>query len=331
MPKIIKRLISIVIPVFNEVENLSPFLTALNTVTHSHKDNYDFEFVFTDNHSTDGTFELLAELAKSESRIRVIRFSRNFGYQKSILTGYLNTRGDAAIQLDVDLQDPPALISDFLKLWEEGYSVVYGIRENRQEGVLINSTRKIFYKIISCLSESDVPRDAGDFRLIDRRIIDLLGKIRDQNPYIRGKIAGMGFKQIGIPYDRNSRAAGHSKFSLGQYFKLAIDGIVSQSIVPLRIASYTGIFVAFVMVVAIGILIMTHWIFGAEWPRGFALMTLLILFGISLNALFLGIIGEYIARIYRQSIAEPLTILEKTFPENLEVIATDWNTRDQKK
>ena len=310
-----KKLLSFVVPVFNEQDNIDPFLDALNAVMTDLSKKYDFEILFTDNHSTDDTFEKLEARAKKDKRIRVIRFSKNFGYQRSILTAYANARGTAAIQLDCDLQDPPSLIAEFIRLWEEGNSVVYGIRRSRQEGWLINAARGAFYRLIDWLSDIDLPHHAGDFRLVDRQVLDLVVASEDRNPYLRGMIARYGFRQIGVPYDRAPRQKGTSKFSFGQYFSMAFDGIVSQSVVPLRLATYTGLVIAAIMLVAILVYSIGHALFGATWPPGFATTTVLIMFGISINALFLGIIGEYVARIYQQSVKNPITIIDQTIPE----------------
>ena len=309
-----KKLLSFVVPVFNEQENIGPFLDSLSAVIADLANRYDFEILFTDNHSTDDTFEKLEARAKKDNRIRVIRFSRNFGYQRSILTAYANARGTAVIQLDCDLQDPPSLIAEFIRLWEEGNAVVYGIRRSRQEGWLINATRGAFYRLIDWLSDIDLPHHAGDFRLVDRQVLDLVVASEDRNPYLRGMIARYGFRQIGVPYDRAPRQKGTSKFSFGQYFSMAFDGIVSQSVVPLRLATYTGLVIAAIMLVAILVYSIGHTLFGATWPPGFATTTVLIMFGISINALFLGIIGEYVARIYQQSVKNPITIIDQTIP-----------------
>ena len=308
-----RKLISIVIPVFNEgevitqcYETLAPILDRLNT--------YDFEIVFTDNHSTDNTFLLLSALAQKDSRVRVYRFSRNFGYQRSILTGYHKARGAAAIQLDCDLQDPPEIIEDFLKKWEEGYSVVYGVRRSRQEGWLINKMRQIFYALIDKISDINIPKDAGDFRLIDRKVLDILQNFSHVMPYIRGTIAQVGFDQIGIPYDRAPRAGGTSKFSFFGYCAIALDGIVSQSILPLRLAIFFGIAAAVLALAGIIFALFGHILFGSGWPQGYASLVTILLFSLAFQSLFLGILGEYVARIYKSSMDEPLTIIERELP-----------------
>jgi dolichol-phosphate mannosyltransferase len=275
------------------------------------RDRYDFELLFTDNHSTDRTFEILTDLARRDPRVRAIRFSRNFGFQRSIFTAYSNARGDAAVQIDSDLQDPPSLILEFLAKWEAGYQVVYGIRATRREHWWMNVTRKVFYRLIDSLSEDPLPHDAGDFRLVDRRVLNELLKFEDYHPYLRGTIATLGFEQIGISYSRAERQRGESKFSFGQLLGLALDGILNHSVVPLRIATYLGLLISVVTFLGTVGFAVGRIVFGKAWPPGFALITILILGSLSLNALFLGVIGEYLGRIYRQVKRRPLTIVER--------------------
>ncbi|MEC0227955.1 glycosyltransferase family 2 protein [Paenibacillus alba] len=307
-----KVLISFIVPVFNEEENIERLYSELLKLTNRLEAHYDYEVIFTDNHSTDQTEAMLTQLARTDKKVKVIRFSKNFGYQKSILTGYLNASGDLAVQIDCDLQDPLELVPVFLQHWKEGYQVVYGIRRSRKESWSINIIRKAFYYLIDKLSDETIPRDAGDFRLVDRKILNQLRKIKDEQPYLRGSIAAMGFNQIGVSYDRDERLKGESKFSFGQLVGLAFDGILNHSLVPLRFASYVGLFVSIMTFMSlIGYLIGK--VLGADWPAGFATMTILILLSLSLNALFLGIIGEYLGRIYQQVKQKPLTIIEKQF------------------
>jgi glycosyltransferase involved in cell wall biosynthesis len=308
-----KKVISIIVPVFNEDRNIVPIYKALLPIIESYEKKYTFEILFTDNHSSDDTIKIILSLCKLDSRIKFIRFSRNFGYQKSILTGYLNASGDAAIQIDCDLQDPPNLISDFLEAWEKGYLVVYGIRKTRNENFIIKSIRRLFYRIINFLSEDDLPLDAGDFRLIDRKIIEILGKIDDAQPYLRGAISAMGYKQLGIPYHRQAREQGKSNFKFRDLFGLAFDGILNHSIVPLRMASIFGLVISLTTIVLIIIYSLGKVYFDLNWPSGFTTLVVISLFGISLNALFLGIIGEYLGRIYRQIKKRPLVNIEKAY------------------
>lgn len=306
-----RKLISICVPVYNEEDNIRPFYARLRSVIDPLADRYDFEIVVTDNHSEDRTFEELIAIGEIDNRLRVIRFSRNFGFQRSILSNYQNCRGDAAIQLDVDLQDPPEIVPEFLRLWEEGYKVVYGVRRARpNENWLLQATRKLFYRLIDFLSEDSLPHDAGDFRLIDRCIIQELRSVSDQKPYLRGMIAAMGFRQTGIVYDRAERQRGVSKFNLARLVGLALDGILNHSVIPLRIATILGVVMSAVASIVALFFVFDRLFFSTSWPAGFAGVYLLVLFSIGMNALLLGIIGEYIGSIYKNVKRQPLIIVE---------------------
>jgi glycosyltransferase involved in cell wall biosynthesis len=306
-----KQLISVCVPVLNEAQNIEPLYRALLTIMDQISARYDFELLFTDNHSTDGTFEIIERLAATDDRVRGLRFSRNFGFQRSIFTAYMNAAGDAAVQIDCDLQDPPSLILEFIRKWEDGYHVVYGVRSSRKESWWMASTRRLFYRIIDSLSEDDLPLDAGDFRLVDRCILNELQRFDDYQPYLRGTIAALGFEQVGIPYQRAERERGRSKFSFKQLVGLALDGILNHSVVPLRIATYLGLAISSATLLAIFGYLVGRLFLGKNWPPGFATIIVLILGSLSLNALFLGIIGEYLGRIYRQVKRRPLTVVER--------------------
>lgn len=306
-----RKLLSICVPVYNEEENVRPFYERVSAVMRELGGRYDHEILFTDNHSEDSTFEKLKELSDEDPRVRVIRFSRNFGFQRSIFTNYANCRGDAAIQLDVDLQDPPELIPEFVALWEQGYKVVYGIRRARpNESRWLHTSRKIFYRLVDYLSEDRLPHDAGDFRLIDRSLIDELKNVGDQQPYLRGLIATMGFRQTGVVYDRAARERGSSKFNLSGLIGLALDGILHHSVVPLRLATVFGLVMSLLSLLGGVYYLLGKAFFREDWPLGLASTSVLILFSIGMNALLLGIIGEYIGRIYKNVKTMPLTIVE---------------------
>ena len=211
-------------------------------------------------------------------------------------------------------QDPPSLLPEFVRHWESGFRVVYGVRRSRREGVVITLMRRVFYRLIDALSETPLPVDAGDFRLVDRVVIDELAKMEDFHPYLRGAIAAMGFRQTGIVYDRAERMRGESKFDLSALVRLAVDGILNRSVVPLRIATFTGLAVSLVTFLGMCGYTVGKLVFGQEWPAGFATVTVVTLMSLSLNALFLGIIGEYLGRIYQQVKKRPITIIETRLP-----------------
>lgn len=308
--KLRRKLITVSVPVLNEAENLDALLTRLDGLDKSELD-YDFEFLFTDNASSDKTFEILAERAKTDSRIRVLRFSRNFGFQISILMNYLNARGDAAVQIDADLQDPPEMISEFLRSWEEGYKVVYGVRKRLPELFIKAWSRKAYYRLVRHLSETDIPVDAGDFRLIDRAIIEELRSIKEQTPYLRGVIANMGYAQMGIPYDRVARSAGKSKFNLASLVSLGLDGITSQSTRPLRIVTLFGVGICILAFAAVAFYLAVFAINPSKLPDGFTTLTLIGLTSLGLNALFVGLVGEYVGRIFNNTRGLPLALVEQ--------------------
>ena len=305
-------LISVVIPVYNEEANVASAHAAVTNVFAAHAPRYDFEIVFTDNHSSDSTFERIVEIAKSDSRVRAVRFARNFGFQRSVMTGYRLARGDAAIQLDCDLQDPPAIFPQFLALWEQGHDVVVGIRRFRDENKLLQLGRKFYYRLLRKISGDNLMLDSGDFRLVDRSILDQLRQIDDASPYTRGLTSLLASNQTGVPYDRAVREKGQSKFPLIKLVGLAIDGFVAHSTAPLRMATVAGLLIALMTSLASVFYIFGRLFFGLEWPEGFATTTILILFGISLNAVFLGVIGEYVGRIYEQVRMRPTTVIERS-------------------
>lgn len=304
-------LISISIPVFNESGNIAALYDRLVALAERMADKCDLEFVFTDNHSDDDTWALLSALAATDPRVRALRFSRNFGFQNSILANYLHTRGDAVMQIDADLQDPPELLEQFFALWQQGYHVVYGIRRKRPESWLLNLIRKCGYWVIDKVSEHPIPRDVGDFRLIDRAVVRSISKSRTVSPYLRGMIAGLGFNQTGIAYDRDARTVGESKFNVSRLMRLGLTAVFNHSTVPLRMASFLGLLILLVSMVG-ALYYVSLRLLRPDLPPGFVSIQLIVLFGIGLNAFLLGIIGEYILRIYRILRADPIAIVEQT-------------------
>lgn len=303
-----KKLISIAIPIKNEFSNLQVLIEALSQLADSHPE-YNFEFVFTDNHSDDSSWEKLKELSLVDLRIRGVRFSKDFGFQNSILENYRICKGDAVIQLDADLQDPPEFIDLFLANWERGYHVVYGIRRRPEEAVLLRKFRDFGYFAINLLSESRIPKGAGDFRLLDRKVITALLKQHQSKPYLRGMIAEMGFDQLGLVYERKSRKFGESKFPARKLLSLGLNGIINHSTFPLRLATYAGGALLVLSAIA-SIYSIASYFMSDNLPRGFTSVQLVQFLTIGINSFFLGIIGEYVLRIYRIVRNEPLVIVE---------------------
>ena len=309
--------VSVLVPAYNEEMNVERAYRAI-TDTFARLPDYDYEIIVTDNHSTDRTFALLKEIAAKDQRLKVIRFSRNYGYQRSLLQAYKAATGDVSVQIDCDLQDPPELIPDMLEKWKEGHQVVYGIRRSLADGPVTAALRRMFYWFISKISDDDLPLNAGEFRLCDRVILDELKACDDVSPYIRGLISAMGYSQVGFLYDRQDRIAGESKFPLKAMISLAVDGVLNHSLLPLRIASMTGIVVgALTFLIAVGY-ILGRLVFGQDWPAGFATTTILLLMSIAINAMFMGIIGEYLGRIFLQAKQrpDPLVQARLNFPKD---------------
>jgi polyisoprenyl-phosphate glycosyltransferase len=304
-------LISLSVPVLNEADNLDALYNRFTKLAERMADRCRLEFVFTDNHSDDGTWERLTELAGRDQRVRAMRFSKNFGFQRSILANYMHTRGKAVLQIDADLQDPPEMLEQFFDLWRQGYHVVYGIRHKRREGKFMHVFRKLGYWVIDKISEHPVPRDAGDFRLVDRKVIEAVKKYRTSSPYLRGTIAGLGFRQTGVPYERSARIAGESKIRFFPLLSLGITAVFNHSVIPLRIASLAG-----VLILGVSVLGTLYYLFVKilypDLPRGFVSIQILILFGIGFQSLLLGVVGEYLLRIYLILRSEPVAIIEQS-------------------
>jgi len=297
-------LISISIPILNEEENLPLLIKTLQALADNERQNYQFEFIFTDNASSDNSWEYLHKESEKETRIRAFRFSKNIGYQNSILFNYAQTRGQAVVQLDADLQDPPNLIHGFIREWENGAKIVTGIRLERKERYFLKKFRNFGYWFIDRVSEHHIRRDAGDFRLLDREIIDQLTAIKTPNPYLRGIISGMSYPEVLVPYARNRRIAGTSKFGIIDLVKLGITGVVNHSKLPFKVINFIG-FTSIILSFIGAVYILIIKFVQPDLPRGFTSIYLLLVFGIGLNALMLSIIGSYIRKLYLMLNGEP--------------------------
>jgi polyisoprenyl-phosphate glycosyltransferase len=288
--------VSVIIPFYNEQENIPKIYAELNAVTKIGS-NYEFEILFMDNHSVDGSPDVVRQIQTQDPRVKYFRQSRNFGYQINIFSGYLNCTGDAAVQLDADGEDDPKHIIEFIKKWEDGYDVVYGIRVKRAEPFYITLQRKIFYRLLRSISEFEMPVDAGDFRLIDRRVIEALKGFKEANPYIRGLLSYAGFNQIGIPYERRPRYSGKSKFSWFQAYGMAWNAITAFSKKPLTIIYWLGISLCILSFV-LSIIYLWARLTNRIPVEGLTSIILFQLFFSGINLLCLGILSSYIGRIF---------------------------------
>ncbi len=316
-----KTLVSIVVPAFNEEGNVVRCYESIVAVFRQLPE-YDYEIIITDNHSTDRTFLLLEDLAAKDPALKVIRFSRNYGYQRSLLTAYQAASGACAIQLDCDLQDPPELIPEMLQIWRMGHQVVYGIRRSLKDGIVVASLRRLYYRLIATISDDDLPVNVGEFRLVDRCILVELQKVTDTSPYLRGLISTMGFSQMGLEYDRMGRTEGESKFPLKSMISLALDGVLNHSLLPLRLASIAGMFIGLLSLVLTSVYLLGRLVFGQAWPAGFATTTILLLMSIAINAIFMGILGEYVGRLFLHAKTEIKPIVERrlNFPQVISLV-----------
>jgi polyisoprenyl-phosphate glycosyltransferase len=306
---------SLVIPIYNEESTIPALYQRVSTVM----DRLDgsAELILVNDGSTDRTLELLRTLHDRDDRVIYLSLARNFGHQIAVTAGLNYVRGQAIIVLDADLQDPPELIPDLVSLWRQGYHVVYAHRTKRlQEGWFKRLCAYIFYRILRQLANVDIPTDTGDFCLMDRQVVDLLNRMPERDRYLRGLRAWVGFKQIALHFERDSRYAGTAKYTLIKSFALAINGIISFSIIPLRLSTYLGLFSA---VVAIGMaLLVLYWrMFTPNSTlTGFATIAIAIFFLGAVQLISIGILGEYIGRIYEEVKKRPLYTLAEISRRN---------------
>jgi dolichol-phosphate mannosyltransferase len=303
-----QHLISVCIPVLNEKDNIHIVCKSIVDVFGEVSEFYTFEIILTDNNSTDGTWEEILRVQKLFPQIRAYRFRKNVGFQQSILFNLKHAKGSAAIQIDADLQDPPYLFLDFLSYWREGYKIVYGKRIERAESLLKQKFRKFGYKIIKVMSNNEIPESAGDFRLIDREIIEILKTVRAPDPYLRGFIASLGYEAKGVPYNRDSRKFGSSKFSLYKIVRLGLSGLFNHSAFPAKFSGLVSI-LALSGTLLLLIYVFLSKILGSPVPSGWAFLSILVLLGIGINSFLLWIISYYIFMLYKIALGEPKILL----------------------
>lgn len=298
---------SFVIPVFNERETLEELYERLAPVL----DGLDgpAEVILVDDGSTDGSFELMVGLHERDKRVKLIRLSRNFGHQLALTAGLDHAAGRAVVVMDADLQDPPEVVLELARRWREGYAVVYAVRDKRLGETRTKLvTAKLFYRLLNRLTELDIPGDAGDFRLLDRRALDAMSSMREHNRYLRGMSAWVGFDQTGVHYVRDSRYAGTTKYSLRKMLRFALAGIVSFSTAPLRLALNAG-FVVSTLAFVLGISAIVVKLAGVFTVPGWASIVVVVAFLGGVQLTVLGVMGEYVAQIHEEVKRRPLYLV----------------------
>ena len=306
----IKKL-SIIIPMYYEEKVVNECYKRLKEMVEKLK-GYDYELIFVNDGSKDNTLNLLEEIAKNNNKVKIISFSRNFGHQAAVTAGLKYVTGDAIVIIDADLQDPPEEIPEMLKLWEQGYEVIYGKRKSRKgESAFKLLTAKMFYNTLDALSDVEIPKDTGDFRLVDRKVVNTINEMPEHNKFLRGLFSWVGYKQIPFEYERQERFAGKTKYPLKKMLKLASDGIISFSTKPLKLVGYVGI-VSILLSLIILIYSLVSFAFNLNnLTAGWTSIMVTVTFFAGVQLLSIWIISEYIGRIYDESKNRPQYIIDK--------------------
>lgn len=300
---------SIIAPIFNERENLLELYQRVKEVMEQSGETW--ELLLIDDGCTDGSTQIIRDLGAQDERVRPIIFARNFGHQIAVSAGLDYSRGQAVVIIDSDLQDPPEVILDLIAKWREGYEVVYAVRAEREgESWFKLFTASLFYRLIFRITDIDIPLDTGDFRLIDRQVVNVLKQMRERHRFLRGMSSWVGFKQVGVPYRRAARHAGETKYPFRKMLRLAINAVTSFSYFPLQLATYMGFISAGISTLAIPVVIITR-LTGAQAFFGQATTLIAVLFLGGVQLISLGILGEYIGRLYDEAKGRPLYIVRQ--------------------
>lgn len=305
-----KKLISVVTPCYNEEGNVRECYERLKQIFENQLPEYDYEHIFCDNDSTDETLERLREIASEDVRVKVIANSRNFGAFNSMFNGMLAATGDAVIpMLPADMQDPPELIPEFVKLWNQGFEVVYGVRSNREESATMHGIRRLYYRVVNRFANIDIPLNAGEFTLIDKKVHEALKQYEDYYPYVRGMIASCGFRSTVVPYTWKTRRRGVSKANLYALVDVGLNGLISFTNLPMRLCMFAGFSIAAASIAyALFALVANLVWFRGVAPPGIPTLTIALFFFSGINLFFLGVLGEYISAIHFQVRKRPLVI-----------------------
>lgn len=303
-------LVSVIVPCYNEEEVIVETNREL-VATLAASQGIDFEIIYVDDGSHDATADMLHAIHAADSRARVVLLSRNFGHQIAVSAGLEHAAGDAAVIIDADLQDPPAVIPEMIERWRDGYDVVYGVRGERAgETAFKRGTARAFYRLINRISEIEIPLDVGDFRLLDRKVVDVLLTMPERDRFLRGMVSWIGFRQVAVLYNRAPRRAGQSKYPLMKMVRFAVDSVISFSFAPLRLAIWGGFialgasFVGIVYALAIRL-------YTTDWVKGWASIFTAVLFLGGVQLITLGIVGEYVGRIYAEVKLRPLFVVRE--------------------
>lgn len=304
-----RTLLSVVLPAYNEQEVLPLAYQRFTAMRAPLAElDVDLELVFVNDGSVDATPQLLEEFASADDGVRVVNLTRNFGHQAAVTAGLSLSRGDVVAVMDCDLQDPPELLPRLLEPWRAGYHVVYGVRKQRKEWIGKRFAYWAFYRLLARISDLDIPLDSGDFCLMDRSVLELLEQLPERQRFVRGLRTWVGLKQTGIEYERPARAAGEPAYTFNGLFKLAMDGLVSFSSVPLRLVTRLGMLSA-IIAMAMGLWVVWSVVTGKPMPRGWASLACLVLLAASVQLISLGIIGEYLARVFLEVKRRPTYLI----------------------
>lgn len=306
-----KKKVSLVIPMYYEEKVANECYKRVRECLEK-LENYEYEIIFINDGSQDKTLEILEEIASKDKHVKVISFSRNFGHQAAVTAGLKEVTGDASVIMDADLQDPPELIPDMLKKWEEGNEVIYGKRKTRKgESAFKLLTAKMFYNTLNALSDVEIPKDTGDFRLVDRKVVDTVNSLPEHNKFLRGLFSWVGYKQYAYEYERQERVAGETKYPLKKMLKLASDGIISFSTKPIKLVGALGIFSIIISIIILIYALVSYAFKLNQLSAGWTSIMVATTFFAGVQLLSLWIISEYIGRIYDEAKGRPQYIIDK--------------------
>lgn len=303
------KVVSYIFPVYNNAGSLELLYSEVKKVMKPL--GLDYEFLFVNDGSRDNSIEVLKSLAGKDRKVKVVNLSRNFGHQAAVTAGLDRTTGDAVIIMDADMQDPPRVCAELIEKWRQGYDVAFAQRRSRKDTFYKKAVANVFYRVLASMSSVDIPRNTGDFRLVSKRVVEVVREMKEYDRFLRGMFSFVGFKQIAVPFDRDPRHDGKSEYTFKKQVKLAKAGIFSFSDVPLRFVSHLGFYVSILSIIGILYALIIKIFFPTIAVSGWTITIISIFFVGGVQLLMLGVIGEYIARIYNESLKRPTYIVEK--------------------